>query len=65
MHQRCANLDLDVNPDSRLFWLELDSNSDPKKRALERGASVSSVEVKYFTVSVVDLKNTVSSVDLV
>ena len=31
-------------------------------RALERGVSV---EVKYFTVSGVNLKNTVSSVDLV
>ena len=34
------------------------------RRALERG-SVSSVEIKYFTVPDVDLKNTVSSVDLV
>ncbi len=32
---------------------------------LKRGGSVSSVEIKYFTVSDVDLKNTVSSVDLV
>ncbi len=51
----------------KIYFLECIQRGHPWEtifRALQRGGSVSSVKVKYFTVSGVDLKITTSSVDL-